>query len=98
MSSTKSSTNTVASSHAEVDREEFRKSFEQLLAEIDISDINQLSPDMHKYPHLVTYYISNLNRFRMLDNWSASKSKMIVGFFLILLGISCILKAYNPFE
>jgi hypothetical protein len=49
---------------------------------------------MHKYPSLVKFYVSNINGFRMLDNWSTSKSKMIVTLFLVLMIIGCIFKVY----
>ena len=48
---------------------------------------------MHQYPGLVTFYVSNISGFRMLDNWSASKSKMIVSLFLVLMVIGILLKA-----
>ncbi len=57
-------------------------------------DIEQLEPDMLKYPGLVQFYVSNVNGFRMLDNWSASKSKLIVWTFLVLLVVGSILRVY----
>lgn len=86
---------TVTSGDAEVDREEFRKSFEQLLAEVEVADIEQLEPDLQQYPSLVKFYVSNINGFRMLDNWSASKSKMIVSLFLVLMLIGILLRVFG---
>lgn len=73
---------------SKLDKEMYARSFEELLADVDISDISEEGYEQ-KFPELKEFIADNLMRFQRLEAWRSGKSKLIVAVFacLMLLGI-----------
>lgn len=73
---------------SKLDKERYSKSFEDLLGEIDITDISEEGYEV-KFPDLKDFIEDNLMRFNRLEAWRSGKSKLIVAVFavIMLLGI-----------
>lgn len=73
---------------SKLDKEKYARSFEELLSEVDITDISEEGYEQ-KFPDLKDFIADNLMRFQRLEAWRSGKSKLIVAVFacLMLLGI-----------
>lgn len=73
---------------SKLDKERYSKSFEELLGEMDISDITEDGYE-EKFPDLKAFIEDNFLRFNRLEAWRSGKSKLIVAVFavIMLLGI-----------
>jgi hypothetical protein len=73
---------------SKLDKDKYSKTFEELLEEVDITDITEDGYEQ-KFPELKEFIDDNLHRFQRLEAWRSGKSKLIVAVFagLMLLGI-----------